>query len=202
MAFTELQKVLDMAVKNLKENPSDAGHDYDHHLSVVLNCVQILQKEKLRPKLQPDQLEAIQIAAWWHDYLREDEAGNDQILNNAMKESGYEEDYIDKVLSVKNSHTYGTSQLSIESQILFDADKLEYLSTRRYNIISIAVKNGEMSMETLINYKKAFRQRIGNIRDQLHFESSKKMFDKRFQSVIEYTNSPVNDLWTDLLEVV
>lgn len=194
----EIEKVLNEAEKRLKENPTDAGHDYDHHVSVVLNCQTIISKEKIT---QID-INALRIAASWHDYLRGDESKNDQILTSIMEEAGYKRDYIDKVLSIKNSHTYGVSQQNLEAKVLFDADKLEYLSTRRYSRITNAVQSGEMSMETLAKYKKAFRERIGNIRDQLHFEISKSIFDKRMQDVIAYTQRPGNVLWSDLLQVV
>lgn len=194
------EQVIEEGKRRLKKEPFDAGHDIDHHLAVVLNCVSIIGREKLN--LDTGSLAALQMAAWWHDYKRGEESENDKILTGTMQKWGFGSDAISQVLSIKNSHSYGNNQESQEAQVLFDADKLEYVSTRRYRRIAIAVANGEMSPETFAKYKRTFRERIGNIRDQLHFETSKKMFDKRLQEVATYIKEPKHILWSDLFEVV
>lgn len=198
MIEAKMQTVLQEARARLKDDPFDAGHDYVHHALVIQNCISITRQEGI--KLSPDSEGALRIAALWHDYKRGNEEENDRILTDTMLVAGFGDNFIHRVLSIKNSHSYGNTQKSIEAKILFDADKLEYVSAIRYKHISAAIRKGEMSLETLAKYKMSFRERIGQIREQLHFETSRKLFDKRMPQAIEYQK--VDPLWSDLFEMI
>lgn len=188
-----VQKVLQQAKRLLREDPFDAGHDYEHHLAVATNCLTIIEDEQLDVDVN-----ALLIAAWWHDYKRDQDEENNRVLTRAMTTAGFKQKYIDKVLSIKNSHSYGRDQESLEAQILFDADKLEYASVPRMERVSEAVESGKMTKEVLGKYKIAFKDRIAKVLESFHFESTRREMKSRIKRVREYTET--HPLWSGLVD--
>lgn len=189
----EFLPVFKEAKRRLKEDPFDAGHDFDHHLAVVTNCLAIVAEENLDLDIN-----ALLVAAWWHDYKRNEEDENDRIVTETMLKADFGQDYIHKVLSIKNSHSFGNGQESLEERVLFDADKLEYTSADRMKKVSDAVKKGEMTLETQQKYRIAFEDRIGKVVNQLHFDYSKNEIRKRIDHLKKVTKN--DPLWTGIVD--
>ena len=169
-----IEQVIGEAKRLLEIDPFDAGHDLDHHTAVVKNCFDIIRDENLSLGI-----EALLIAAWWHDYKRDDETENDRILTVTLVANGFDNTYIAKVLGIKNCHSFGNGQDSLEAQVLFDADKLEYVNIDRFKKVSQAVEKGKMSMEVAKKYEVAFIQRVPILVGNLHFASSNRKFNDR-----------------------
>src|SRR5258708_2704562 len=186
---------LSEAQKRLKVDPFDAGHDYYHHLAVVKNCLDIVRDEKLVVDI-----DALLIAAWWHDYKRNAPNENDEILTGILKKSGADEKFVKKVLNIKNSHSFGEGQESLEAQVLYEADKLEYASVDRIKHVTEAVKKGEMTQEVQNKYKKAFLTRIPTALQELHFESTRPVLMERIKELKVY--AATDPLWTEIAELV
>lgn len=160
-----------------RKTPYDVVHDIDHHKSVVKNCNLIIRKENLLNKVD---VEAIEIAAWWHDVARKDISENAKLLRKVSERFGVRREFVEKIVRIIKNHTYGKSQKSSEEKVLFDADKLEYLSYKRGIKLEEAVASGKMPKEDLKKYQTAWEERIIEVRKNLHFKSSRKIFDQRF----------------------
>lgn len=193
MERSKLESVVKEAQERLRQDPFDEGHDYDHHLAVVTNCLAIVEGEGLEVDI-----DALLIAAWWHDYKRNNTEENDRILTQAMEKAGYLDVFIVKVKNIKNSHSFGNGQESLEQKVLFDADKLEYASKERIAKVSKAVKEGRMKPEVQEKYKRAFIERIPVVLQSLHFESSKVKMKSNLKEFLEYASS--DPLWTQVAE--
>jgi HD superfamily phosphodiesterase len=190
------EKIIEEAQDRLRVDPFDAGHDLDHHKEVVANCLLIVQQEKLEGKIVVGDL---LIAAWWHDYKRNNEIECDKELSSVLIRNGFDSLRVSKILEIKNSHSYGNSQEeSIEAKVLFDGDKIEYVNCERWQSVAKSVDKGEMTEEVLIKYAKAFSERIVNVPQQLHFEISKKMFTKKLIKLLEYLQE--KSLWTKYID--
>ena len=183
------------AKDRLKTDPFDAGHDYYHHLAVVTNCLDIVRDEKLALDI-----DALLIAAWWHDYKRNEPDENDRVVTETLEKAGATEEFIKKVIEIKNSHSFGEGQVSLEAQVLYDADKLEYASVARVKHVTEAVKKGEMTAEIQDKYKKAFLARIPTVLQELHFESTKPVLIERIKELKAYART--DPLWTEIAELM
>ena len=101
MNTSYLQKVEEYVFSILTERTpaSNVYHSLDHTKDVVASCLEIGAKENLTP----DELELIQIAAWFHDigYVEKAE-GHEQIsamyASNFLTENNYPSENIDLVI--------------------------------------------------------------------------------------------------------
>lgn len=180
-----------IALETAKEwhtnEPFDAGHDWDHHQEVINNCGWIIEQEKLEDKVD---LDVVLVAAAWHDFRR---GANDfTVLQRELEVQGAGQDFIDNVIKTISSHSYGNSQPTLEAMILFDADKLAYVSTERIYKVLKAVQDGDMTKEVMSRYAHHFKERIPNIPQMLNFDSSKRRFSDdldTFRAHISQTES-------------
>jgi hypothetical protein len=67
--------------------------------------------------------------------------------------------------------------------VLYDADKLEYLSLSRFSTLINAVSEGEITDEKFDHYKNEWRKRIVKVKDSLNFESTRLEFDRRIARI-------------------
>jgi HD superfamily phosphohydrolase YqeK len=195
MKNVRVERIIEMGQELLKKDPFDSGHDFDHHERVVDNIITIVTGEGLKVDLG-----ALKIAGWWHDYKRNTPTECDTILKDSMELEGFHEKYIELVLAIKNNHSYGTQQETIEAKVLFDADKLEYVSVPRFTRVKEAVEKGEMSPEVQEKYALTFSERIPNIYQSLHFKVSKEEFRKRFPGILEFVT--FEPRWRSVLEAL
>ncbi len=170
--------------RNLLDNPFDAGHDFLHHQEVYNNCVYIVHNEKMDVDMN-----ALSLAAWWHDYERNNEEENRRILREFGRNRNVDSELIDKVIGIISSHSYGEKQQTVEQKVLFDADKIEYANVRRFRRVMAAVDSNQMSFLVWGKYKKAWQDRIPQVRAQLHFEASKDRFDEYFVGLADFIKS-------------
>lgn len=77
------EKLLQHARAELRRNPFDAGRDYCHHRQVFANCMIIISGEKLEVNLP-----ALSLAAWLHDYERNNEELRDEFIRKISNTHG------------------------------------------------------------------------------------------------------------------
>ncbi len=171
------EQLVTIAQRQLIESPFDAVHDERHHEAVWNNCLRIIEEEKLENL----NLDALKIAAWWHDVQRGQDDEN-ALLKVKMHQCNISREMQNTILEIVGSHSFGNLQGSTEAQILFDADKLEYVSDKRGKILINLLANGKISKEGFDHYVKIWRERIASVRGQVHFESAKKEFEKRLET--------------------
>lgn len=172
MSLTE--RLVSIAQEKLENQPFDEVHNLDHHTKVWGNCKAILESESLDDLDQ----KTLEVACWWHDIERgtEDNATLDQVL----QENGAQSDFAQKVRKVVDEHTFGAEQTCLESEVLYDADKLEYLSIDRFDDLM------KMSEEKIKHYISASQERISEVWNNLHFPSSREEFKRRFKEISKF----------------
>lgn len=160
------------AQKHLIERPFDLAHDFTHHYRVYEECIRIIDVENLSVEKN-----FLAICAWYHD-IEERKGQKIDILIDILKKQGLDKKYIDRLIRVIREHSFGEKQTSLESKVLFDADKLDYVSPFRLSWFIQVGKDGFLDKETVKQYKEEWRDRIKLVGAQLHFSYSKEKFAK------------------------
>lgn len=158
----------------LRASPYDEAHAIDHHQRVWNNAKWIIRKENL----QVDR-DALCIAAWWHDV--EKGKNNNHRLTNVLQQHHIPQNRIDAILAIMNQHSFEDEQTTIEGKILFDADKLEYVSLARWKRFLPMLQKNPSKKDALIAYQKALAERIIPVYRRLYFEATKQRFAKDYQ---------------------
>lgn len=177
-----LTKVILEAKKKLVISPYDIPHGVIHHYKVWQNCIWIVNQEGLKVNL-----EELQIAAWWHDVDRKQNIHQDMI--DSLEKHQFGKDSIEKILEIVKHHSYGSQQTSLESKVLYDADKLEYIDVYRWIYSYQAVKDGELSEAHFALYKKDVNERLENVIKRLYFKTTKEEFDNKYKNFIRWAKS-------------
>ncbi len=160
------------AQKQLILNPIDLAHDIAHHYRVHEESLKINIKEKLNA----DE-DLLSVCAWYHD-LGGRRGENVNLIKTLIGKHTDDSSFVDKVIEIIHEHSFGEDQSSLESKMLFDADKLEYVNPLRLSSFLRAYKDGFLSEEKYKQYKKEWAQRVGKVKNMLHFDYSKEKFLK------------------------
>lgn len=158
----------------LLKHKFDIVHGLLHHYDVWRNCLDIIEKEKLTNF----DLSSLMIATWAHDlesYLPDN--NNFKILKGVLDKHKVDKKLIEKVTKIIEEHSFTAKQTLLESKILFDADKLDYISIYRWSNTLAQVKDGLLN-ERFEMYEKKCNKLFPLLREKLHFEFSRKKFDK------------------------
>lgn len=149
----------------------DIAHNIGHHYRVWENSMTIVREEKLH--IDSD---AVQIAAWLH-YI--DNGKEKQFLNQHAKKWGLNDALREKVRSIVIEQSFGQEPKSIESKIVYDADRIELLSIPRWQFVFQSCEEGNMTEAVRDNYIARVHARIPVLKDNLHFACSNKRFADR-----------------------
>lgn len=158
------------AQKQLVLRPIDLAHDITHHYRVYEWSLKINNSEKLNADEN-----ILTICAWYHDLGGR---GGEDIgfLRSLLSKYINDVNFINKVIKIIREHSYGKIQTSLESKILFDADKMEYVNPLRLSWFLKAHRDGLLDEGKYRQYKKEWNERIINVRKMLHFPISRKEF--------------------------
>ncbi len=173
------KKLVKLAQVELKNNPFDIVHDERHHRTVWSNCQKIIAEEDLHDI----DTKSLEISAWWHDVQR-DAKDETALLKHKMRDLGLSQNNQEKIIQIVESHSYGNQQTSTEARILFDADKLEYVSAERVQILIKAYEQGKMDEKRFQYYVGKWKERILAVREQIHFSSTKIEFERRLKDIV------------------
>lgn len=160
------------AQKQLVLKPIDLAHDITHHYRVYEWSLKINNSENLNANA-----DILTVCAWYHD-LGGRRGENAKLIRDLINKHTDDKSFIDKVIKIVREHSFGKIQSSLESQILFDADKMEYVNPLRLSWFLRAYKDGFITEVKYKQYKKEWTERIGKVKNMLHFKYSQEKFLK------------------------
>lgn len=181
------EKIINKAKKLLKNYPINSVHDIEHHENVARNCQKIIDQEDLNINSTN-----IIIAAWWHD--AETQQGDTKLLQKEMKILEFDRDIITSVANIILTHTYGKKPQTIEAQVLFDADKMEYFNPERMRKALKEAKAGLLSISILEKHYLEWLERHKKILKSFKFETSKKIALQNLSATLAETKKIANFL--------
>jgi len=161
---------------------SDLEHTFDHIGDVVANTIEIM--ENLQEDFDP---EVCIIGAYWHDVGREEltkghEERGAELLFAAMHDLGYDSAFIDKCVEAIRYHASASSPNTIEGWLVRDADKLGMLGIKRWE----TCLNNNFKLTSIVETLPELRD------DVLHFEYSKKMYDREICKLVKLLFEYIN----------
>jgi putative nucleotidyltransferase with HDIG domain len=168
--------------KRLNSQIDDSAHNFDHTESVVGLALKITEEY---PEVDSD---LIQVAGWWHDVGRlydneNHERVSAEMARDYLKEMKAEEEICEKVYSAIVFHKWSMSPETIEGEIIRDADKLDFISIKRW---AFCLEDNNMKVLNDICV------RLPKLRDELlHLDVSRKIYDEKitiFNKFIEKSN--------------
>lgn len=175
----QIEKIYSVAQKVHEETPFDAAHDWNHHLAVGTNGLEIIDREKIQDRID---LPVFIAAAFFHD-LERGSTGHDLAVLK-MKEAGFDDGFVAKMVDLINEHSFGDTQKTLAGKVLWAADKIEYLSIDRSKKAT-----NELSKEKLDEYVTIWGERIvpviNKFRD-LGLPCAFDIFKTKFMELSEY----------------
>lgn len=170
MKKVKVLKLVVEAQEQLIKNPFDLAHDITHHYRVHEGALRIIEEEKLTA----DE-DLVTVCAWYHD-LGGRRAEDVNLLKSLIGKYIKDLELVDRIIQIIREHSFGESQSSIESKILYDADKLEYVNPMRLTLFLKAANEGLISKDSYLQYKKEWKERIPQVEKQLNFSYTKRQF--------------------------
>lgn len=158
------------AQKQLVLKPVDLAHDITHHYRVCEFSLKINNIEKLNANQN-----LLTVCAWYHD-LGGRRGENMELITNLISKHTDNKNFIKKVVEIIREHSFGETQSNLESKIIFDADKLEYVNPFRLLWFLKAYRDGFFSEEKYKQYKREWNERIKDVGKMLHFRYSQEKF--------------------------
>ena len=166
----------------LRVSPYDEAHGLDHHQRVWNNIKWIIKQEKLLVDR-----EALEIAAWWHDVDKG--TNNSRKLITALRHHHVPRARIETILTIIYQHSFEDTQTTIEGKILFDADKLEYVSLDRWKKFLTMLQKNPSKQDTMKAYQNAIANRIIPVYQRLYFSATKQLFANDLLQFSKWYNS-------------
>ncbi len=170
--------------KAVATEPFDVFHDIFHHYEVLKNCYEIINHEKLSPNLQ-----ILEIAALAHDYETHNKNNQHKKLKLLLKQHLLPNAVIDLIIQIINEHSISKEQTLLESKILFDADKLEFISTYRWEQALKAYQDGLFDITREIYYEHLTEALLDEVGNRLYFNFSKNLYPERRIAFINYVKT-------------
>ncbi len=175
-------EIKDLAISRAQEIISqmkDVAHSKSHIEQVLIYSEQIA---KHYPEANKDILD---LAAWWHDTgrLNTDEghaAKSAEIAAKELNKIGIDSDTISKICCAirEHSNSEGITPTTLEGKILKDADKLDFLTPKRWQMCI----DEKLDWAVLVGIKK-----IPIIRNHiLNLIESKEIFDSLFLELKDF----------------
>lgn len=168
----------------LRLSSRDPLHDYSHALRTCENAESIITREGLGIFLDKGLLRN---AIWWHDVDRGRKDGDDSFtFKKYAEELNLSFVYVNKVVGIIGEHSFGKKQTTLESKVLYDADKLEYVSIPRVENLLRAKKVGLIEESMIEEFKTSWGLLIKNIEPTLNFLSTKHFFIERKKQFLDW----------------
>lgn len=190
MKKIKLTSIILRAQDYLIHSPFDLAHDVTHHYRVFQESINIIQHEKITNNICK---EDVVICSWLHDI--EDRKGkNVEVINTLLHGFKLSTKRIERIIKIIREHSFEQKQTMIESKILFDADKLEYVNPFRLTMFIQATKDGYITKKRFQQYVLEWKQRIDYVNKQMHFDYSKNKFNEWLENAIFLINNREREL--------
>lgn len=154
----------------------DDPHGKSHTKAVAKNSI-IIGK-----KLNYQDLKLLKLAAYWHDTKKPSGEKAEQLSAQAAKENllslGENEETSQKIYDAIILHKWNMMPKTLEGKIIRDADKLDFISIKRYK--KAKQKNDK--------YIKLITPLLPKLRDLFSYEITKKLYDKRVKKFNKIIN--------------
>lgn len=177
MDTNQASTLIKEAKRILWENPFDEIHDIFHHYRVWENAINIIFNEKLECDMN-----LLEVAIWWHDISKSDPNNSQEDDFYLFEKAGIACDVNqatrDQIKSTILEHQQMNSQTSLESKILYDADKIEYVSIPR-----ILIAKNSLADEVRNVYEAKWRKNMEERYLSLNFQYSKDNFRRIIQEL-------------------
>lgn len=181
-ADTYLNLVL-AAQHQLEQNPFDLVHGIDHHSRVNNFAIELVISEKI-----PVEWRTVSIAAWWHD-IEDKDGQRHGFLSQALKEARVDDDLQDVIIEAIEHHSFfNSTHTSLESQVLFDADKSDYINPTRLLYFSELAQAGSIDDKVVTKYVTLWFDRMETLESRLYFEPTKHYYQKYHQLAYQIMN--------------
>lgn len=122
---------------------------------------------------------------WWHDVFKNNDKEKDLIVGE-LRKVGFEEVKIKRALSIIGGHSFGEKQNSRETQLLYDADKLELVSIPRWFYAFDQAEAGYISKKERDKYIPEWNRRIPLLINKLNFPYSNRIFTERHKEFTDW----------------
>jgi HD superfamily phosphodiesterase len=187
-----VQAVLSQAKEFLGKQSYDAAHDLSHHENVWRTAQEIVENIHF-----DGDIDLLHIACMWHDLLTKpypEEVRKDhkkvtgetaEYVKNFMIKNGFSESEAQTVFLAVKYHEFDDHPRNIEGQVLFDADKLDVLSTERVRRFVQSDKAGKVPMWKVKSYTVGAEIFLKQMRRKFQLDYSKKLFDQKIKSFFE-----------------
>jgi HD superfamily phosphodiesterase len=174
------EKLIEQAKSVLIENKLDEIHDVFHHYKVWENAIEVFYSESLQCDLN-----LIEVVVWWHDISKSDpensKEDNFELFETSANSLGLDHLMQNKIKEIIMEHQTMNTQSSIESKVLYDADKIEYVSISR-----ILLAQRFLTDEVRNIYEQKWRKNMEERYLSLNFEYSKKIFKQKLDVLQKY----------------
>lgn len=175
------KKLISLAKLILNNDPPDLAHNIKHHQRVWQNILYIQKKEKTREI----DMAILQLCAYWHDVNKHRFNADPALLFYAITGDKKHTDVIKKTI---NAHRWQNKAKTRLGKILFDADKLEYISIERWR----PLLSSDLDIEQAKLFKVYFEglnKRIPFLPSRLHYASAKIRYEAEYQRLLEWTKN-------------
>ena len=165
--------------KNYYKNHGDPVHDFSHIQRVVNNAKLIARHvEYQNPEL-------IELAAYWHDVARtkgleDHEEPGARMARQDLISRGFGDKPANLVYEAIRSHRLSDRPVSLEGQIIRDADKLDFISVERW-------KKGLQAKQ--YDYLLAMLTKLEEFPATLQLPHSKQLYAERLPKFMKYYES-------------
>jgi len=172
MSKINLTAIITKIQKQLVLSPYDLAHDITHHYRVFAWSVKIINEEKL--KIDKN---AIILASWLHD-LSDRKGKNLKKIKEILNFHQVDKNLTKKIIKIIKEHSFGKKQTLMESKVLYDADKIEYVDPFRLSWFIQTGDDGFIPLKKYREYKKEWWEIIDLVLPTLNFNFSKKIFSQ------------------------
>jgi len=181
-------------------------HGYDHHKSVAQDALYIYKNDQLQGKVD---IELLLTSACVHDFIQRGNL-NPTDLENILSQKGLKDTFIKNVLRTVNNHELEKIPDTPEEEILWLADKINYLDPDRFRDVHKMVNSitDPKKREQLLSYlNRNFKdkwikgvQLLPKSPLMQKYPSAQKLLAKRKEETIEFMENDGNNIFSDLLE--
>ncbi|MBP9759383.1 hypothetical protein KBD45_06830 [Candidatus Dojkabacteria bacterium] len=175
----DIYGVINDAREALLQKSHDVAHGVEHHQNVADNVDYIVNAEGIKQEINYD---ALKVAAWWHDYDRH--SADYSVMTNSLEKHGANPGFIDEVIKIIDGHSNIFGSKTVEQELLFLADKIEYVDVNRYKQSILYMDPNQLGL-SFAYWNLKIRPVIFKI-NRTKYKSAKDLFYNKLDDLVGY----------------